>query len=169
MANMIDVPELEASSTGTAAFLHSEESPNTVVEESSEPEEDFSESLESSENDEPSESVSNIPPVEESSNTELEESVVSTEILSELEISSVPEEPVSESSKTEAENPKIVYWGASGSKYHIDPNYRSFKGEAANSGTISEAKNAGRSDWCGICSKGWTDDQLEKNGNPYAK
>lgn len=64
---------------------------------------------------------------------------------------------------------KIVYWGRTGTKYHIDPNCRSFQGEAPNSGTIQEAKAAERIGWCNICSKGWTDERLEKNGNPYAK
>lgn len=68
-----------------------------------------------------------------------------------------------------AADDRIVYWGKTGTKYHIDPNCRSFQGEAANSGTIEEAKAAGRTGWCGICSKGWTDDRLDENGNPYAK
>lgn len=62
----------------------------------------------------------------------------------------------------------VVYWGVTGTKYHIDPNCRSFKGEAANSGTLEQAKAAGRIDWCGICSKGWTDERLLENGNPNA-
>ena len=61
---------------------------------------------------------------------------------------------------------QIVYWGKTGTKYHIDPHCRSFKGTAANSGTLSQAKAAGREDWCGICSKGWTDEKLMQQGNP---
>ncbi len=64
---------------------------------------------------------------------------------------------------------QVVYWGKTGAKYHIDPNCRSFKGTAANSGALEQAKAAGREDWCGICSKGWTDERLLKNGNPNAK
>lgn len=61
---------------------------------------------------------------------------------------------------------KFVFWGVTGKKYHIDPYCRSFKGLAANSGTIDEAKAENRTDWCKICSKGWTDAKLEANGNP---
>lgn len=70
---------------------------------------------------------------------------------------------------TRPETSAIVYWGESGTKYHIDPECRSFKGTAANSGTLDEAKAAGRTDWCGICSKSWTDQKLLEQGNPYAK
>lgn len=70
---------------------------------------------------------------------------------------------------TRPETAAIVYWGETGTKYHIDPECRSFKGTAANSGTLDEAKADGRSDWCKICSKSWTDQKLLEQGNPYAK
>jgi len=70
--------------------------------------------------------------------------------------------------KTSPVYPKIVYWGATGAKYHIDPYCRSFKGRAAHSGTLNQAKAAGRSGWCGICSIGWTDSELLERGNPNA-
>lgn len=62
---------------------------------------------------------------------------------------------------------KIVFWGETGKKYHIDPHCRSFKGTAANSGSISEAKMQKRTSWCKICSSGWSDTKLETNGNPF--
>lgn len=49
---------------------------------------------------------------------------------------------------------RVVYWGESGTKYHIDPNCRSFKGNTPHSGSIDDAIAAGRTGWCGICSKG---------------
>ena len=64
---------------------------------------------------------------------------------------------------------KVVFWGVTGTKYHIDPYCRSFQGKAANSGTLAQAKAAGREDWCNICSKGWTDEQLLEQGNPNVK
>ena len=64
---------------------------------------------------------------------------------------------------------QVVFWGKTGTKYHIDPHCRSFKGTAANSGTLSQAKAAGREDWCGICSKSWTDEKLLQQGNPNVK
>ncbi len=64
---------------------------------------------------------------------------------------------------------RVVFWGETGTKYHIDPECRSFQGTAANSGTIEQAKAAGRTGWCGICSKGWTDQKLIEQGNPYVK
>ena len=64
---------------------------------------------------------------------------------------------------------KVVYWGVSGTKYHLNPQCRSFKGTAANSGTLEQAKAAGREDWCGICSKYWTDKKLMEQGNPFVK
>lgn len=70
--------------------------------------------------------------------------------------------------RTTTKPPSTVYWGVSGTKYHIDPYCRSFQGEAANSGTIKQAKAAGRADWCGICSLGWSDSELLERGNPFA-
>jgi len=64
---------------------------------------------------------------------------------------------------------RVVYWGKTGTKYHIDPDCRSFKGNTPNSGTIDQAKAQGRTDWCGICSKRWTDAKLEEQGNPNAE
>ena len=64
---------------------------------------------------------------------------------------------------------QVVFWGKTGTKYHIDPQCRSFQGTATNSGTLSQAKAAGREDWCGICSKGWTDEKLLEQGNPNVK
>lgn len=46
-----------------------------------------------------------------------------------------------------------VYWGESGTKYHRDKACRSFKGNTPQSGTIEDAVSAGRTGWCGICSK----------------
>ena len=64
---------------------------------------------------------------------------------------------------------QVVFWGKTGTKYHIDPHCRSFKGTATNSGTLAQAKAAGREDWCGICSKSWTDEKLMQQGNPNVK
>lgn len=49
------------------------------------------------------------------------------------------------------ENNSTVYWGASGTKYHSDKGCRSFKGNTPNSGSINDAKAAGRDSWCKIC------------------
>jgi hypothetical protein len=62
----------------------------------------------------------------------------------------------------------IVYWGKTGTKYHIDPNCMSLKGKPVHSGTLKKAKAAGRSGWCGICSAGWTDEGFIEQGNPFA-
>ncbi|MBR6790903.1 MAG: hypothetical protein IKM31_08575 [Oscillospiraceae bacterium] len=71
-----------------------------------------------------------------------------------------------ESGALSAASKEIVFWGVTGKKYHITPYCSSFKGKAANSGTIEEAKAVERTSWCKICSKGWTDEKLAKNGNP---
>ena len=71
--------------------------------------------------------------------------------------------------ESEQNTSQIVYWGETGEKYHIDPYCRSFKGAAAHSGSLKQAKANGRLGWCGICSKGWTDERLEKYGNPNIK
>lgn len=65
-------------------------------------------------------------------------------------------------------NPKIVYWGHTGEKLHIDPNCRTIKNGAL-SGSLDEAKAAGHSDWCQVCSKGWSDEKFLESGNPYAE
>lgn len=65
-------------------------------------------------------------------------------------------------------HPKIVYWGHTGDKIHISPNCRTIKNGAIG-GTLDEAKSAGHNGWCGVCSKGWSDDRLLKDGNPNAK
>ena len=69
---------------------------------------------------------------------------------------------------TEEANPQIVYWGHTGEKIHIDPDCRTLKNGAL-SGTLEEAKAAGRSDWCKVCSKGWSDEKFLQSDNPYAK
>lgn len=79
------------------------------------------------------------------------------------------EESSSGNTTAPAGETKVVYWGETGTKYHIDPYCRSFQGEAANSGTLEQAKAADRTDWCKICSKGWTDERLLENGNPNVK
>lgn len=65
-------------------------------------------------------------------------------------------------------NPKVVFWGHTGDKIHIDPNCRTIKNGSIG-GTLDEAKSAGHNGWCGVCSKGWSDDRLLKDGNPNAK
>ena len=65
-------------------------------------------------------------------------------------------------------NPKIVYWGHTGEKLHIDPNCRTIKNGAL-SGSLDEAKAVGHSDWCQVCSKGWSDEKFLESGNPYAE
>ena len=74
-----------------------------------------------------------------------------------------------DSSTAPAGETKVVFWGETGTRYHIAPECHSFQGTAANSGTIEQAKAAGRVGWCGICSKGWTDQKLMERGNPYVK
>ena len=61
----------------------------------------------------------------------------------------------------------VVYWANTGDKIHIKPNCHTIK-KGVLSGTLAEAKAAGREGWCGVCSKGWTDERFLKNGNPYA-
>jgi hypothetical protein len=93
----------------------------------------------------------------------------------------ITEEEATEESTTKEElslgearavHPKTVYWGATGTKYHIDPHCMSLTGKnkkkAKNSGSLKTAKAAGRSGWCGICSAGWSDEELLERGNPYA-
>ncbi len=67
----------------------------------------------------------------------------------------------SSSSQTANSSDTLVYWGETGTKYHIDPYCRSFQGKAAHSGTLAEAKAAGREGWCGICSRYMTDDMIK--------
>lgn len=69
---------------------------------------------------------------------------------------------------TEKLYPKIVYWGHTGEKLHIDPNCRTIKNGAL-SGSLDEAKAAGHSSWCQVCSKGWSDERFLESGNPYAE
>lgn len=64
--------------------------------------------------------------------------------------------------------PKVVYWGQTGEKIHINPDCRTIKNGAI-SGTLEEAKTEGRDGWCGVCSKGWTDEKFLQEGNPYAR
>ena len=61
----------------------------------------------------------------------------------------------------------VVYWANTGDKIHIKPNCHTIK-KGVLSGTLAEAKAAGREGWCGVCSKGWTDERFLKSGNPYA-
>ena len=61
----------------------------------------------------------------------------------------------------------VVYWANIGDKIHIKPNCHTIK-KGVLSGTLAEAKAAGREGWCGVCSKGWTDERFLKSGNPYA-
>lgn len=61
----------------------------------------------------------------------------------------------------------VVYWANTGNKIHIKPNCHTIK-KGVLSGTLAEAKAAGREGWCGVCSKGWTDERFMKSGNPYA-
>lgn len=74
-----------------------------------------------------------------------------------------PREPAPASSEGQSYAPidhgtnpgeRTVYWGESGTKYHIDSGCRSFKGNTPHSGSIADAVAAGRTGWCGICSKG---------------
>lgn len=140
----------------------SDEVPQSIPAEESSAESSVSESSETD--------TSALPP-EESETSGIPGESSEDETLSETVAESVsPTETAEPSSEPIAEtNPQIVYWGETGTKYHIDPECRSFKGTAANSGTLDEAKAAGRTDWCGICSKSWTDQKLLEQGNPYAK
>lgn len=61
----------------------------------------------------------------------------------------------------------VVYWANTGDKIHIKPTCHTIK-KGVLSGTLAEAKAAGREGWCGVCSKGWTDERFLKSGNPYA-
>ena len=61
----------------------------------------------------------------------------------------------------------VVYWANTGDKIHIKPNCHTIK-KGVLSGTLAEAKAVGREGWCGVCSKGWTDERFLKSGNPYA-
>lgn len=71
--------------------------------------------------------------------------------------------------KTNHENHWVVYWGNTGKKLHIKPDCHTIKNGVL-SGSLEEGKAAGRTDgWCGVCSKGWTDERYLKEGNPYAK
>lgn len=65
------------------------------------------------------------------------------------------------------DHPKIVYWGHTGDKIHINPECRTIKNGTL-SGSLDEAKAAGHNGWCGICSKDWSDERLLEDGNPYA-
>lgn len=140
-----------------------------------------------------SSSITSLVPEEESSVPEqIEESSTVSEVSEEVsEPSQMSEEPSFEepsepavsseapasseisvssqlASSSVSSDPQKVFWGKSGTKYHIDPDCRSFQGNTPNSGSLSQAKSAGRSDWCGICSKDWTDTKLQSEGNPFA-
>jgi len=60
------------------------------------------------------------------------------------------------------EDEHIVYWGQTGTRYHLNKNCSSFK-DPPNSGTLEDAKAAGRDGWCQLCSKGETDEHFLKN------
>ena len=61
----------------------------------------------------------------------------------------------------------VVYWANTGDKIHIKPNCHTIK-KGVLSGTLADAKAAGREGWCGVCSQGGTDERFLKSGNPYA-
>lgn len=61
-----------------------------------------------------------------------------------------------------------VYWGDTGTKYHIDQNCMSFQGNVPNFGTVSEAQQAGRIGWCQICSDGMGRWNTSYSGAPAA-
>lgn len=61
-----------------------------------------------------------------------------------------------------------VYWGDTGTKYHIDPNCMSFQGTVPNFGTVSEAQQVGRIGWCLICSDGMGRWNSSYSGAPAA-
>lgn len=179
----IQIPVVAASAIwffSALIFGPSSDATNTASESSAFPESSVVALAEDSEVEESSllieESDISNTPTENSMETVSEpekSSVVTDSSEAALESSPPVEESVTSTEATESSvpepDPQIVYWGVSGTKYHIDPECRSFKGEAANSGTIDQAKSAGRTDWCGICSKGWTDERLIEQGNPYAK
>ena len=73
----------------------------------------------------------------------------------------------SQPASSQAAHAQTVYWGHTGEKVHISPNCRTIKNGAL-SGTLAEARAAGRGDWCKVCSKGWSDERLKSEGNPNA-
>ena len=69
---------------------------------------------------------------------------------------------------TQKAHPKIVFWGHTGEKIHINPACHTIKNDVL-SGSLDEAKAAGHNGWCGVCSKGWSDERFLEGGNPYAE
>lgn len=76
----------------------------------------------------------------------------------------------SNSSEAVSEGDKfIVFWGNTGDKVHISPECRTITNGVLN-GTLEECKAAGHTaGWCGVCSKGWTDEKFLKDGNPNVR
>lgn len=56
-----------------------------------------------------------------------------------------------------------VFWAPTGKKMHLDPDCKSFKLGFTFAGTLEEAKSARDGGWCGICSKGMTDEKYLSN------
>lgn len=65
-----------------------------------------------------------------------------------------------------------VFWGHTGNRVHISPNCRSFQ-TGVLFGSLDDARNAGRYEWCGTCSRGYRgtdgfggDERFLRDGNP---
>lgn len=104
--------------------------------------------------------------VETNKDTALAETTMTTDNDSSNETTEISR-PVSATSAPSVVYQKVVYWGQTGEKIHINPDCRTIKNGAI-SGTLDEAKAEGRNGWCGVCSKGWTDERFLQEGNPYA-
>jgi hypothetical protein len=77
------------------------------------------------------------------------------------------EETEEETEKVEKYAMVVFIGSVGGDKIHIHPDCRSFKYKPIKL-TLKKAKSQGHKKWCGICSKGWSDEEFYETGNPYA-
>lgn len=59
--------------------------------------------------------------------------------------------PASTQTSNNKNNTQTVYWTDSGSKFHNSATCRTFKGHTVHSGTVDQAKAAGKTDSCKVC------------------